>query len=79
MHGGEVIAFVALMIPITALVSSLVIRPWLRLHYSSRSALSDEDRQAMVELRAAADRMEQRLATLERILDADAPGWRERA
>ena len=66
-------------IPIVAIVSALVIRPWIRLHYNSRSTLSTDERQELVELRNAADRMETRLSTLEQILDAEAPGWRERA
>ena len=78
-HEHEVVAFIALMIPLTALVATLVIRPWLRLHYASRSALSSDERQALYDLRSVAEKMEARLATLERILDAEAPGWRERA
>ena len=79
MSGHDVIGFLAMMIPFVAIISALVIRPWLRLHYSNRSALSTDERQALYDLRSVAEKMESRLATLENILDAEAPGWRERA
>ena len=79
MSGDELAGLFAISIPIVAIVSALVIRPWIRLHYASRSALSLDDREALSSLRHTAERMESRLATLERILDAEAPGWRERA
>jgi len=78
----NVAAILALMIPIVAIVSVFVVRPWLRMHYESlnrnRSALSVDEQQAMVDLRLIADRMENRLVTLERILDSESPGWRDR-
>ena len=79
MSGNELAHILAVSIPIVAIVAALVIRPWIRLHYSSRGALSNEERQTLDNLRTSADRMETRIATLERILDAEAPGWRERA
>jgi phage shock protein B len=41
--------------------------------------LSDEERAALEDLGRAAERLEARVATLERILDADDPKWRDRA
>lgn len=71
------------LIPLVAIISIFVVLPWLGMHYGSlkrqRETLNAEDRQALIDLRALADRMESRMITLERILDAEAPGWRERA
>ena len=44
--------------------------------WRSARALSVEDERALGELWDAAQRMEARLANLERALDAEAPGWR---
>jgi phage shock protein B len=78
----ELIPIMALMIPIVAILSALVIRPWMRMHYESiarsRMTMSGDEQQAMEDLQQLAERMEMRLTTLERILDAEAPGWRER-
>ncbi|WP_136679792.1 envelope stress response membrane protein PspB [Neptunomonas sp. XY-337] len=59
----------------------LVLPLWLVLHYISkwRSAkgLSGEDKQALETALAEVDRLEDRLRTLETILDADHPNWRD--
>lgn len=59
----------------------LVLPLWLVLHYISkwRSAkgLSSEDKQALETALAEVDRLEDRLRTLETILDADHPNWRD--
>jgi phage shock protein B len=56
---------------------------WVSRHYKWRrhrgSQLSDEERAALEDLGRAAERLEARVATLERILDADDPKWRDRA
>jgi phage shock protein B len=79
----DIPAILALMIPIVAIFSALVIRPWMRLHYESlqrgKLAMTVDEQEALTDLRIAAERMEARLVTLERILDTEAPGWRERA
>lgn len=53
---------------------------WLVLHYVTRwratKTLSAEDEKMLVELWQSAKRMEQRIVSLETILDHDAPGWR---
>lgn len=55
---------------------------WLILHYVTRwrasRALSREDEKMLAELWDSANRMEDRIRTLETILDAEAPGWRGR-
>lgn len=72
----------ALLIPIIAIVSALIILPWMNMHYGSkkreRDALDGADRETLEELALMADKLERRVSTLERILDAEAPGWRGR-
>ncbi len=74
--------FVEALIPLVAILSIFVVLPWMRMHYKSKersqSALTGDEQLALTELRHVAERMEARLVTLERILDAEAPGWRER-
>ena len=56
---------------------------WLVLHYRGKrqqgNALSESERRELEELAAAAERMTDRIATLERILDVEAPDWRGKA
>lgn len=60
----------------------LVLPLWLVLHYLSKSrqsrGLSTQDREALSEALAVVDKLEDRIETLEAILDADHPRWRER-
>lgn len=55
---------------------------WLFLHYRSKkrtsSGLSQEDFQRLQSLSNKADAMQQRVETLERILDEQSPNWRRR-
>lgn len=55
---------------------------WLFLHYRSKkrtsSGLSQEDFQRLQSLSDKADAMQQRVETLERILDEQSPNWRRR-
>lgn len=62
----------------------VVVAPlWILAHYLTRwrstRALSVEDERSLGELWNTAQRMEARLANLERVLDAEAPGWRSQA
>ena len=54
---------------------------WIVMHYRSvnrsSSQLSEEDRQALEDLLVAVDQMAERIDSLESILDADHPDWRE--
>ena len=61
----------------------VVVAPiWIVAHYLTRwrrsGKLSAEDERSLGELYEAARKMEARLAALERVLDAEAPGWRAR-
>lgn len=69
-----------LAIPLTIFVL-FVLPIWLWLHYSNRSSrgeLSQSDQQRLVELNNDAQRMRERIQTLEDILDAEHPNWRDR-
>ncbi len=53
---------------------------WLILHYATRNSaskrLSTKDESLLEDLHESARRMEERIQSLERILDADTPEWR---
>ncbi len=55
---------------------------WLIMHYATRNSanrrLNSKDEALMEELHENARKMEERIHTLERILDADSPNWRSR-
>ncbi|MFD1803487.1 envelope stress response membrane protein PspB [Mixta tenebrionis] len=69
-----------LAIPLTIFV--LFVAPvWLWLHYSNRqngaASLSSGDMQRLQQLTQEASRMRERIQTLEEILDAEHPEWRQ--
>ena len=59
---------------------SIVAPLWIIFHYLTlgkrAKMLSEDERDMLEELAETAERMEARLATLEKILDADDPNWR---
>ena len=60
----------------------LIVAPtWIVMHYRrvsrSSSQLSEGDRQALEEMLVAVDQMVDRIESLESILDADHPNWRQ--
>lgn len=66
---------------VLALVFLVVVVPtWL--HYRHKGVLASklgaEDEKTIDELRSLASRLEERVHTLERVLDAEAPDWRSR-
>lgn len=65
------------------IVFMVIVAPiWLILHYATRNSanrrISSKDEGLLEELHDSARRMEDRINTLERILDADSPEWRNR-
>lgn len=64
----------------TVIFLGLVVPLWLVLHYigkwRSNKGLSTEDKQALDAALVEVDRLESRLETLETILDAEQPDWR---
>ena len=72
---------VALFVP--AVVFLAVVAPiWIFMHYRSKQqaqgALSEDERLELETLAIQAGRMAERIETLEAILDAETPQWRER-
>jgi len=64
-----------------SIVFLTVVAPlWIIFHYSSEwkksKTLTNEDESLLSELWESAERIEQRLNNLERILDAENPDWR---
>lgn len=61
----------------------IVAPTWIVMHYRSvnrsSSQLSENDRQALEEMLVAVDQMANRIDSLESILDADHPNWRQDA
>ena len=59
----------------------IVAPTWIVMHYRSvnrsSSQLSEEDQQALEDLLVAVDQMAERIDSLELILEADHPDWRE--
>jgi len=56
---------------------------WIIFHYVTKwktsKGLSAEDEKMLSEVWESANRMEDRIVTLERILDIESPGWRKRS
>lgn len=68
-----------LVVPV--IIFMLVVAPiWLILHYRSKRQISqgftEEDFHQLTELSESADKMADRIKTLEAILDAETPDWR---
>ena len=75
---GIVVAF---FVP-TVIFLAIVAPVWIFMHYRSKQraqgALSDTEKLELETLAAHAERMVDRIDTLEAILDSDTPGWRKR-
>lgn len=68
---------------VPAVVFLAVVAPiWIFMHYRSKQqaqgALSEDERMELEALAAQAGRMTERIETLEAILDAETPDWRDR-
>ena len=69
-------------VPIIAIGVLFLGLPWLILHYLTSwkkgggSALSAEDEKLLDELHELGRRLDDRVATIERIMNAENPGWR---
>ncbi|MYE14426.1 MAG: envelope stress response membrane protein PspB [Gammaproteobacteria bacterium] len=68
---------------VPTLLFVVVVAPlWILMHYRSKNrtqgALSEEERAELERLTELADRMGERVETLEAILDAETPDWRKR-
>ena len=72
---------VAFFVP-TVIFMTIVAPVWIFMHYRSKQraqgALSDDERLELETLSTHAERMMDRVDTLEAILDSETPGWRKR-
>jgi len=68
---------------VPVLLLTIVIPTWIVFHYvykmKTAKGLSPEDEKMLSEVWESTNRMEQRINTLERILDIEAPNWRGRS
>ncbi len=68
---------------IPILLITICLPLWIVFHYvtkwKSTKGLSAEDEKMLSEIWESTNRMEDRIKTLERILDIEAPNWRGRA
>ena len=76
------ISLMGLLMPLLVLFMVIVAPLWIIIHYATRNSanrrISSKDEALLEELNENARRMEDRIRTLERILDADTPEWRNR-
>ncbi|HEU0310526.1 MAG TPA: envelope stress response membrane protein PspB [Sphingomicrobium sp.] len=70
-------------IPVVAIVTLFIGLPWLVFHYITRwktaATLSGSDEKLLDELHDAARRLDDRLQTIERIMTAENPNWRQQS
>jgi phage shock protein B len=68
---------------IPVLFLTIVVPLWIIFHYVTKwkmsKGLSAEDEKMLSEVWESTNRMEERITTLERILDIEAPNWRKKA
>ncbi len=68
-------------IPLIAIVSLFIGLPWLVFHYITRwktsARLTGSDEKLLDELYDAARRLDDRLCSIERIMTAENPDWRQ--
>ncbi len=79
---ASVFAPMGLIFVLLVLFLVIVAPIWLILHYATRNSasrrISTKDEAMLEELHEMARKMEDRMHTLERIIDADNPNWRSR-
>lgn len=71
------------MLEVPLILFTVVVVPiWLIMHYRSQNSASKsmtpEDEKLLSDLWQSTQRMEDRIRSLERILDADTPEWKDR-
>ncbi len=71
------------LIEVPLIIFLAVVAPvWIIAHYVTRwrlaKSISGDDEQVLSDLWESATKMETRIATLEKILDAEAPDWRHK-
>jgi phage shock protein B len=75
---GDVMGY---LVGIIAILSVLIGLPWLIFHYITRwktaATLTNEDEKLMEELYDLARRLDDRMCSIERIMTAENPNWRQ--
>lgn len=71
------------MISVPFILFMIFVAPiWVIMHYRSKrqisQGLSEDERNELNQMAARVEAMRERVKTLERILDADSPNWREK-
>ncbi len=68
---------------IPVLFITIALPLWIVMHYITKmktsKGLTAEDEKMLSEVWESTNRMEERITTLERILDIEAPNWRKKA
>lgn len=68
------------LIPAIAIITPIIALPWLIFHYitkwKSQSSITAEDEKLLDGLHDLARRLDDRMVTIERIIQADNPNWR---
>lgn len=71
----------SILLTVAVLIFLTIVAPiWIVAHYVTRwrlaKTLSPQDERRLAELARTADRLEERIRNLERILDTESPDWR---
>ena len=70
-----------LFIPIIAIGALFIILPWIVFHYitkwKAQATLTKEDEDLLDELHELARRLDERMCTIERIVQAENPNWQQ--
>ena len=73
-------AFTEALIPLFGILGIFVLLPWIIFHYVTKwktaATLTTEDENLLDELHDLARRLDERMCTVERIVQADNPNWR---
>lgn len=71
------------LVPIFVVGMLFIGLPWIIFHYVTKwktsATITNEDEQLLDELHTMARRLDERMETIERIMTADNPNWRESA
>ena len=75
--------FAESLVPLFGILGIFVLLPWIIFHYVTKwktaATLTTEDEDLLDELHDLARRLDERMCTIERIVQADNPNWRQLA
>ncbi|MEO9469298.1 envelope stress response membrane protein PspB [Parasphingorhabdus sp.] len=70
-------------IPFFAIIALFIAFPWIIFHYVTKwktaASITNEDEQLLDDLHSMARRLDERMETIERIMAADNPDWKQSA